>query len=193
MTTYILWIYPKLFIYLFILVQGNWNQGLAHATLLLSYIPTSHPKLFKPDLLKFCSPSLHNPFFYPPFQKLIYSRLHSKWKHLKPPAFSCLSNGKDCCPNEVSVAHACNPSYSGGRDRENSSSKPALANSFMRLYLEKTHHKKGLVEWLKMKALSSNPSTTVLSLGPFLIWNRFLVLRYNRISHFFPFVKTNEA
>jgi hypothetical protein len=25
---------------------------------------------------------------------------------------------------------------------------------------EKTYHKKGLVEWLKVKALSSNPSTT---------------------------------
>jgi hypothetical protein len=29
----------------------------------------------------------------------------------------------------------------------------------MRPYLEKTHHKKGLVEWLKMKTLSSNFST----------------------------------
>jgi hypothetical protein len=29
----------------------------------------------------------------------------------------------------------------------------------MRPYLEKKHHKKGLVEWLKVKALSSNPST----------------------------------
>jgi hypothetical protein len=28
-----------------------------------------------------------------------------------------------------------------------------------RLYLEKTHHKKGLVEWLKGWALSSSPST----------------------------------
>jgi hypothetical protein len=28
----------------------------------------------------------------------------------------------------------------------------------MRPYLEKTHHKKGLVEWLKCEALSSNPS-----------------------------------
>jgi hypothetical protein len=28
----------------------------------------------------------------------------------------------------------------------------------MRTYLEKTHHKKGIVEWLKMKALSSNLS-----------------------------------
>jgi hypothetical protein len=28
----------------------------------------------------------------------------------------------------------------------------------MRPYLENTHHKKGLVEWLKVLALSSNPS-----------------------------------
>jgi hypothetical protein len=28
----------------------------------------------------------------------------------------------------------------------------------MRLYLKKTLHQKGLVEWLKVKALSSNPS-----------------------------------
>jgi hypothetical protein len=28
----------------------------------------------------------------------------------------------------------------------------------MRLYPEKTHHKKGMVEWLKCEALSSNPS-----------------------------------
>jgi hypothetical protein len=30
----------------------------------------------------------------------------------------------------------------------------------MRPYLEKTLLKKGLVEWLKAKALSSNPNTT---------------------------------
>jgi hypothetical protein len=29
----------------------------------------------------------------------------------------------------------------------------------MRPYLEKTHHRKGLVEWLKVKALSSSPGT----------------------------------
>jgi hypothetical protein len=29
----------------------------------------------------------------------------------------------------------------------------------MRPYIEKTHHTRGLVEWLKVKALSSNPST----------------------------------
>jgi hypothetical protein len=57
------------------------------------------------------------------------------------------------------VAHACNPSYSGGRDQEDYSSKPAQANSSSRPYLEKKNHKKGLVEWLKVKALSSNSRT----------------------------------
>jgi hypothetical protein len=41
----------------------------------------------------------------------------------------------------------CNPSYSGGRDEKHHSSKPA---GILRPYLEKTHHKKGLVEWLKV-------------------------------------------
>jgi hypothetical protein len=56
--------------------------------------------------------------------------------------------------------HACNPSYSGGRDQEGCSSKPAQGNS-LRLSLKTQNKKKkagGLVEWLK--ALSSNPSTT---------------------------------
>jgi hypothetical protein len=30
----------------------------------------------------------------------------------------------------------------------------------VRPYLEKSHHKKGLAEWVKVKALSSNPSTS---------------------------------
>jgi hypothetical protein len=58
------------------------------------------------------------------------------------------------------VAHACNPSYSGGRDQEDYGSKPAQANSSVRPYLEKSFTKVGLVEWLKVKALSSSPSTT---------------------------------
>jgi hypothetical protein len=57
------------------------------------------------------------------------------------------------------VAHACNPSYSGGRDQEDHSSKPAWANSPSRLYLEKPLTKIELVEWLKVKDLRSNPST----------------------------------
>jgi hypothetical protein len=32
--------------------------------------------------------------------------------------------------SQVPVAHNCNPSYSGGRDQEDHSSKPAQANSF---------------------------------------------------------------
>jgi hypothetical protein len=59
------------------------------------------------------------------------------------------------------VAHVCNPSYSRGRDQEDRSSKPARENSFTRPYLEKPFTKIGLlVEWLRVKALSSNPSTT---------------------------------
>jgi hypothetical protein len=47
------------------------------------------------------------------------------------------------------VAHACNPSYSGGRDQEDRGSKPAWANC-SRAYLKNTHYKKELVEWLKV-------------------------------------------
>jgi hypothetical protein len=57
------------------------------------------------------------------------------------------------------VAHACNPSYSGGRDQKNRGSNPAQANS-LRDPIEKPFTKIGLVEWLKVKAQSSSPSTT---------------------------------
>jgi hypothetical protein len=60
----------------------------------------------------------------------------------------------------VPVAHVYNLSYLGGRDQEDSSSKPTWGNSSARPYLENTHHKKGLVEWLKVLALSSNPRTS---------------------------------
>jgi hypothetical protein len=53
-------------------------------------------------------------------------------------------------PRNVPVAHACNPSYSGGRDQEEQSSKPARENSSLST-------KNGLVGWLKVKALNSNP------------------------------------
>jgi hypothetical protein len=60
------------------------------------------------------------------------------------------------------VAHTCNPSYSGGRDQEDHGSKPAQTNSSTRPYFKKKKKitKVGLVEWLKVKALNSNPSTT---------------------------------
>jgi hypothetical protein len=43
------------------------------------------------------------------------------------------------------VTHACNPSYSGGRDQEDRGLKPAQANSSRDETLsQKTLHKKGL-------------------------------------------------
>jgi hypothetical protein len=57
------------------------------------------------------------------------------------------------------VAHTCNPRYSGGGDQEYCGSKPVQANSSVRPYLEEPFTKKiGLVEWLKVKVLSSSPS-----------------------------------
>jgi hypothetical protein len=47
------------------------------------------------------------------------------------------------------VAHACNPSYSGGRDQEDRGSKPAGQIVFETLS-QKSLHNKGLVEWLKV-------------------------------------------
>jgi hypothetical protein len=63
------------------------------------------------------------------------------------------------------VAHACNPSYSGGRDHEDQGSKPALANSSRDLILKVPNTKKGLVAQAvdclpsKCEALSTNSST----------------------------------
>jgi hypothetical protein len=45
--------------------------------------------------------------------------------------------------SQALVAHACNPSYSGDRDQEDGSSKPAWANSSRDLILKKTYHKTG--------------------------------------------------
>jgi hypothetical protein len=59
------------------------------------------------------------------------------------------------------VAHTCNPSYSAGRDQEDHGSKEVSPGKyFARPYLEKPYHKKWLVEWLKVYAMSSNASTT---------------------------------
>jgi hypothetical protein len=60
--------------------------------------------------------------------------------------------------SQARVALACNPSYSGGRDQEDCDLKPAWASSSRDL-IEKSFTKKGLVEWLKVEALNSNPNT----------------------------------
>jgi hypothetical protein len=61
-------------------------------------------------------------------------------------------------PHQVLVAHVCNPSYSGGRNQEDCS-EASLANSSQDPISEILNIKIGLVEWLKVKALSSSPST----------------------------------
>jgi hypothetical protein len=62
------------------------------------------------------------------------------------------------------VAHAYNPSYSRGRAQEEHGSKPAWANSLqypkIKIYKKK---KKRAGEGLKVKALSSNPSTAKIN------------------------------
>jgi hypothetical protein len=50
--------------------------------------------------------------------------------------------------------------YSGGRYQKDLGSKPAHANSSQYLIWKIPITKKGLVEWLNVKTLSSNPSTT---------------------------------
>jgi hypothetical protein len=57
------------------------------------------------------------------------------------------------------VAHTCSPSYSGGRDQEDLGLKPARANSSQDAISKNPPQKTGLVEWLKVKALSSNSRT----------------------------------
>jgi hypothetical protein len=57
------------------------------------------------------------------------------------------------------VTCAYNPSYSGGRDQEIHGLKPACANSSQDPISKNSITKIGLVELLKLKALSSSSST----------------------------------
>jgi hypothetical protein len=61
--------------------------------------------------------------------------------------------------SQALVAHACSPSYSGGRDQKDGGSKLAQANSSQVPISKNLITEKELVEWLKV-GLSSNPSTT---------------------------------
>jgi hypothetical protein len=57
------------------------------------------------------------------------------------------------------MAHSCNPSYLGGRDQEDRSSKPVPANGLQDSISKNSIAKIGLIEWLNVKALSSSPRT----------------------------------
>jgi hypothetical protein len=60
--------------------------------------------------------------------------------------------------DQATVAHACNPSYSGGRDQaDNGGPNPQIVRKTLS---QKYPSQKGLTEWLKVKALRSSPSTT---------------------------------
>jgi hypothetical protein len=48
--------------------------------------------------------------------------------------------------SQALVAYACNPSYLGGRDHQDRSSRPAQANSSKNPILKITNTKKGLSE-----------------------------------------------
>jgi hypothetical protein len=48
------------------------------------------------------------------------------------------------------MAHACNPSYSGGSHQKDQGSKPAQANSLKDPISKNPIRKKGLVEWLEV-------------------------------------------
>jgi hypothetical protein len=63
--------------------------------------------------------------------------------------------------NWALVTHVYNPSYSGSRDQEDCGSKPAKI--VCETLPGKKHHKTGLVELLKVQALSSSPSTAKIN------------------------------
>jgi hypothetical protein len=52
--------------------------------------------------------------------------------------------------SQVPVAHASNPSYSGGRDHEGRGSKPLWANNSRDAISKKPNTKKSWLEWLKV-------------------------------------------
>jgi hypothetical protein len=59
----------------------------------------------------------------------------------------------------VLVAHACNPSYSGGRDQEDRGSKSDQTNSFRNPISKKKKksQKQDCVEWLKVEGSEFKP------------------------------------
>jgi hypothetical protein len=63
--------------------------------------------------------------------------------------------------------HACNPSYLGGRDQEDCSSKPAWVNSLRDSYLEKTHHKKRAGRMAQGSNLSTAQKKKKIEIRPF--------------------------
>jgi hypothetical protein len=80
------------------------------------------------------------------------------------------------------VAHNCNPSYSGGRDQEDPSSKPVQGKSFTRSYLRKKKKKK--------KKPQNRVGVLTQSVGPEVkpqfLWNLYTI-------EFYSAMKKNET
>jgi hypothetical protein len=89
---------------------------------------------------------------------LCVNKFSSTWKVLLHCFLTSIVSIKKY-PSWALVAHTCNPNYSGGRNQEDHGLKPTRENSSTRHYLKKPFTKIGLVEWFKVKALSSSPST----------------------------------
>jgi hypothetical protein len=64
--------------------------------------------------------------------------------------YQCYFFSFNNCGGQAPVAHACNPSYSRGRNQEDHGSKPVQANSSGDPISKIPTTKKGLVEWLKV-------------------------------------------
>jgi hypothetical protein len=79
--------------------------------------------------------------------------------HSKELIYQMVQKKKTMHRNQVPVAHTCNPSYSGGRDQKDLSSKPAQANNSWDPIL-KNLQKNRAGGVAQVKALSSSPSTT---------------------------------
>jgi hypothetical protein len=58
------------------------------------------------------------------------------------------------------MAHASDPRYSGGRDKEDRASRSALGKQFPRPYLGKNHSQQRAGAVAQGEDRSSNPSTT---------------------------------
>jgi hypothetical protein len=102
---------------------GAWTQGLTLARQVLYHLSLSAiPKLQGLELLSIHSSTELNP------QPYSFSNMPCSTDNLA--YIKILQHG------QAAVVQACNPSYSGGRDQEDHSLKPAGANSFREPFLK---------------------------------------------------------
>jgi hypothetical protein len=84
------------------------------------------------------------------------------------------------------VAHACNFSYSGGRDQEDRDMKPAWASSSGDHISKKIHHKK----WLKCRSWVQTPVSQRKNINWYEEWSLQQGYRFSTILHFIVIFET---